>query len=269
MKVTAFNRYYRIFLLRFKASLMSRMAYPLNFFLLLISVVIQSVITIIFVRVVFSFADSISGWTYDQAMIVVASFLLIEGFSWVTTAQFAGIRRNVKIGSFDLILIKPVNTLFLVSVWRSDPEDIMRVVVALGIFISVMGSMHFTAADWLFRLFFYGLTIINGYLILLSLNLMINSLFFWFTEATGINNMFENITRMGQYPTGILYGKIAKFILSFIIPIAFLGTIPANIFIKSNYLTYFIYSLLIMAALLYISLRVFKAGIKAYSSASS
>lgn len=264
-----FNRYISIFLLRAKAGLMSRMLHPLNFLVMVVTVALQGFLTILFVKVIYNYTGSISGWTYNEAMMVVASFLLIEGLIWFTTAQFAGIRKNIKSGSFDHILIKPIKTLFLVSVWRVDVEDVMRVIVALFIFSQVVGSFHFTLLGWVVRTAFYVLTIICGYVISYSLALIVNSLFFWYTEANGINMMLESITRMGQYPTGILYGNAVKFILSFILPITFLGTVPATIFTDDNYVRAFLLSLMVATICFGVALKVFNAGLKAYSSASS
>jgi len=263
------SKYLKIYLIRIRASLMTRMAYPLNFFILIFSVVAQGFISIIFIKVIYSYANSIAGWNYDQAMLVLASFLIVEGLVWITTSFMAGIRKNVLSGTFDRFLIQPVNTLFSVSTWRIDPEDSMRLVIAGYILFSTIERLNLPSLELLQRSWAYILLLFDGYIIFYSISLAINSLYFWYSEISSINNMFESLLRMAQYPTDILYGKFIKIIFSAFFPIAFIATVPAKalIFGPSPWL---LISATCMAIIFFsLSKLIFNAGLKAYSSASS
>ncbi|NTW22154.1 hypothetical protein HGA34_01255 [Candidatus Falkowbacteria bacterium] len=263
------SRYIKIYLIRMRASVMTRMAYPLNFFILTISVIAQGLLSIIFIKVIYKYASNISGWNYDQAMLVLASFLIVEGMMWTTNAYMAGIRKNVLMGSFDRFLIQPLNTLFSVSTWRVDPEDLMRLVIAGYIFASTIGHLHLPAAELLTRGWVYALLILDGYIVFYSLSLAINSLYFWYSEISSINIMFENFLRMAQYPTDILYGKFIKIFFSTIFPIAFMATVPARaLAFGADYLM-LLAATAIALAFFFSARAIFNAGLRAYSSASS
>lgn len=263
------SKYLKIYLIRIRASIMSRMAYPFNFFVMAISVTVQGLLSIIFIKVIFKFADNISGWNYDQAMLVLATFMTVEGLIWITTAFMAGIRKNVLSGSFDRFLIQPVNTLFSVSTWRVDPEDGMRLVIAGFILLTTLNRLELTLIELLMRSWVYLVLIVNGYLVYYSMSLAINSMYFWYSEIGSINIMFENLMRMGQYPTDILYGKFIKTFFSTAFPIAFMATVPAKaLAFGPDYPTLVLATA--VAAIFFIGARmIFNAGLKVYSSASS
>ncbi|NTU98774.1 hypothetical protein HGA64_02080 [Candidatus Falkowbacteria bacterium] len=265
----AYNRYIRIYLQKVKISIMSRMVNPANFFVLLFGVVAQAYISIYFLKVVYGYVENISGWSYEQALLVIASFLFIEGLIWITTAYLSGVRNNVRNGTLDTQLIKPVDSQFLISVWRIDPEDVMRIVVAFIIFLQAAGHFHYSFADWVVRTFFYAILIFDGYVIFYSIALMINSLYCWFTEAGGMHMIFESVIRMSQYPTDIFNQSMVKYLFSSLVPIAFIGTIPAKAIAFGPRFDLMIYANLLAFLLFIISRRVWHAGLRAYSSASS
>lgn len=268
MKATAF-RYIRIYLIRMRASVMTRMAYPLNFFILAVSVIAQGLLSIIFIKVIYKYASNISGWSYDQAMLVLASFLIVEGLMWTTNAFMAGIRKNVLMGTFDRFLIQPVNTLFSVSTWRVDPEDLMRLVIAGYIFTITIGNLGLSSAELLARGWIYAVLIIDGYIVYYSLSLAINSLFFWYAEISSINIMFENFLRMAQYPTDILYGNFIKVFFSSIFPIAFVATVPAKALAFGPNYTLLLTATGVALFFFLAARSIFRAGLRTYSSASS
>ena len=73
-------RIYRIWLMQLYSNIMRRMAYPGNFYLMAIGSLFQMFLSIAFVNIIFSFINNLAGWSYHQALLVVASYMLIEGF---------------------------------------------------------------------------------------------------------------------------------------------------------------------------------------------
>jgi len=70
-------RIYRIWLMQLYSNIMRRMAYPGNFYLMAIGSLFQMFLSIAFVNIIFSFINNLAGWSYHQALLVVASYMLI------------------------------------------------------------------------------------------------------------------------------------------------------------------------------------------------
>lgn len=268
MKASAV-RLIKIFSIRMKANAMARLAYPANFFILLISSFAQTFITVTFVKVIYGFTDQISGWTSDQAILVVATFLLVEAMIWFTAGYLYGIRRNIKEGNFDIFLVQPISPLFSIATWRIDIEDILRIALALSLLTIGMKNYHLGLLNWIVYGAAYIYLLVIAYVIYFCILLLINCAYFWYTEVNNITQVVDSIIRTGQYPTDILAGKAVRLFFSSLIPIAFLATAPAKIFVFGVNYTTLIYGTLIAAALMYATNKIWQAGLKVYSSASS
>ncbi|MDP3043245.1 MAG: ABC-2 family transporter protein [bacterium] len=271
MKLTAvkLKKCVKIWRLSLYNSLMQRMAYRFNFLLMCVGVFLQMILTLIFINVIFGFIDNLSGWTREQALIVVASYMIIEGLMWATCAYLAGISRNIRMGTMDLILIKPMDAQYLVSIWRGDPEDWVRVATALLVFIYAIVNLDIPLAVVLKNLIYYIILMFNAYVIVYSITLILKSFSFWFVEATSLNLFNQAVTRMSQYPTDIFAHKIAKIIFSTVIPLAFIATVPAKILIGGMNLYLFFSSCALAIIFFYSSRKFWLFALKHYSSASS
>jgi ABC-2 type transport system permease protein len=263
------SRIFKIWQLALKNRFMERMVYRLNFFLMTVAVVMQMILTLAFVRVIYGYINNLSGWNYHQALMVAASYMIIEGLLWATCSYLMAITVQVRTGTLDILMVKPMDTQILVSIWQGDPEDWARVVTAIAIFIYVVPGLHLSGMAFAINLGFYLYLIVCAYLILYSITLVIRSLSFWLTDSGNLFYIAESITRMSQYPTDIFFQRFAKIFFSSIIPIAFIATVPAKIFIFGPDWRLMLYATC-LAAIFTASSRMFwKFALKHYTSASS
>lgn len=271
MKLLAvnFKKYALIWRLNLYNALMQRMAYRFNFILMCVGVFLQMFFTLIFVNVIFTYINNLSGWTQGQTLIVVAGYMIIEGLMWATCAYLCGITNNIKTGIMDLIITKPVDTQYLVSVWRGDPEDWVRVATALFVFVYAVLRLDISGFNALKNLFFYAILIFNAYVIMYSITLVLKSITFWSIESMGVNMFNQKITKMSQYPSDIFIHKIIRIFFSTVIPLAFIATVPAKILINGFNLYLFASSCLLAVLFFFISRKFWLYALKHYSSASS
>jgi ABC-2 type transport system permease protein len=245
------------------------MAYRFNFFLIAIAVIIHAGITVIFFRVLFGYVNNIAGWTFDQSMVIVGSFLLVDGLIWTTCAQLTGIPKHIKLGTLDGLIVKPISTQFLVSVFRADPEDWGRVATALFLLTNSAIRLNYGSAEIFSRLPFYLIAIACACVITYSIVAFTRCLSFWFVEAGGTWYICENIIRSAGYPTDIYSHVFVRLIFSTIIPLAFMATVPAKIFIRGFDFWLMLASIALAAIFFYASRRFWKFALRHYSSASS
>lgn len=266
--VYKFKKYLSFFWQIRKSDIMSDMAYPLPFLFKFGTIIFLMFLNIIFINTSFNYIENLSGWNYFQVLGVVGAYTLIDGIMWVLFAQLNAFNNLIKNGDLDWILLKPIDAQFLVSVWRGDIEDLARCVAGLGmVFIALKNTIGFTNV---LNIFLFFVLIIFGTMIIYSLNIFVRSISFWTIDATGAWFMMERITSNSQFPIDIYYHKIVRNTLTFIIPLAFIATVPAKILTNVEIDWKLVGLSLLMATLFFLGSRMFwKFSLKHYSSASS
>ncbi|KKQ81217.1 MAG: hypothetical protein UT03_C0008G0013 [Candidatus Moranbacteria bacterium GW2011_GWD2_38_7] len=262
-----FKKYLQIFLQLQRINLMKRMSYPVSFIMSCSTVLLTMVLSLLFINVSFSFMDNLAGWTYYQMLAVVGSYMIIECIMWAFFGQLNAINFHIMEGTMDGILLKPIDDQFLASFWRGDPEDFMRLIT--GSALVVVSIENTIGLDFL-NLSLFLFLIFNGTVILYSFNLIVRSVSFWVIDGSGLWLLMERVTSNSQFPVDIYYNKIVRGALTYIIPLAFVATVPAKILTNRDIDFQLVELSFVMAIFFFFVSRYFwKFSLKHYSSASS
>lgn len=264
-----FSRIFKIWGLALKNRFMERMVYRFNFFLMAVGVVVQMLLTLAFVRVIYGFIDNLSGWNYDQALLVVASYMIVEGVLWATCAFLYSITLQVRAGTLDILMVKPMDTQLLVSISMGDPEDWARVATAFVVFFYASSALGLSVLAFAVNSMLYLYLIFCACVILYSITLLIRTLSFWLTEGGNLWSIVDTITKTSQYPTDIFFQKFVRIFFSSVIPVAFLATVPAKVFIFGPNLRLILGSTILAIFFFAVSRRFWLFGLNHYTSASS
>lgn len=270
MKALALNikKYWRIFWHLRRMRVMQRMAYNVNFFIMAAGVLLQMVFSVVFVRVLFGFVGNLAGWSYYEALAVVASYMILEGAMWVLCAYLCAVSRLIKEGALDSLLVKPIDAQFLASAWQGDPEDSVRLVSGAAVLLYAWQNLNMPLGQGLINFVFYALLMVCAFFILYSIVLVTRSVSFWVIEAYSLHAIADSITKMSQYPTNIFYHAVVRLVFSTLIPLAFLATVPARIFIRGFDWQSVGASLLVAIVFFYCSRQFWLFALRRYSSAS-
>ncbi|MFH0854834.1 MAG: ABC-2 family transporter protein [bacterium] len=258
------KKYLKIYLHFFKMNILRRMAYRWNFFILMIMIPLHIGIYIFFIKIIYSNLESIAGWDFYHSLLIVASMVFIEATAWATCSFMNELRRYIRDGNLDGVITKPIDAQFLASVSKVDPEDLSRFIIAIGIIIYVLSHIHFSLIDFLLYFFI----LFNGFIIFYSILVLIAVIAFWVVENRALFFISKNIIQISQYPTDI-YTGIMKTVFSFIIPIAFIATVPAKVLSGWYDWKLVMESFIIAGIFFYLSRKFFLFGLRHYSSASS
>jgi ABC-2 type transport system permease protein len=265
--VSSLRKYFRIFLHLQKINTMNKMAYPLSFLALLGTVLLSMLLSILFIKVNFGYVSSIAGWGFYGVLGVVGSYMIVEGVMWVFFSNLNPFTNHIKEGTLDGLLLKPIDTQFFVSFWKGDFEDGVRIVTgSLLIFLAIKNISVFN----FLHLILFLLVLLNGVIILYSFNLFFRCFSFWIIESGGLWLLMERMSSNSQYPVDIYYNKIVRGIFTFVIPLAFVATVPAKILTIERIDNRLLFLSFAMAVVFFLFSRWFwKFSLKHYSSASS
>jgi ABC-2 type transport system permease protein len=241
------------------------MEYLANFVTSVLYSLGQLVGTLFTLKVLYSKGYRFHGWTEDESYLVVALFTLMDG---VTTSalnpNLSKIVAHVQRGSLDFILLKPVDAQFQLSTRNLTPWGFPNILFAFA--LMVYAGMRIGLPAYAYALGV--LPVLLAVVILYSLWFAVGTTTIWFTKIWNATEVLRAFIEAGKYPMGA-YSMGFQFFFTFVLPVAFLTTVPAEI-MRGTRSPLFILVEAALAAALFIGSRLFwKTALRSYTSASS
>lgn len=247
---------------------MRQMAYRPHFFLMVTGKVVRIGLLILFFNALFSQVDRLGSWTYDQVLLLFATFHLVDfiiSFTFHRNLAFA-LPAQVQSGDLDSRMLLPVNLLFLVSLEYIDVQDFLSFLPTLGFAGYVLWRMEIPLTAPGVTL--YLLLVVNAVVFLYAAVLAVASLSFWTTQSRGLARVFDNLMKVGRYPLDIFRGA-ARAVFAYVLPLVLIAQVPTQaltgVLTPGGILFAFSFS----AAALTFSLILWNKGLRTYSSAST
>jgi ABC-2 type transport system permease protein len=217
--------------------------------------------------IIFSNTNNLAGWGPGELITLLGVFrlvnMLMSAVIWPATEKF---NTSVRDGSLDYVLLMPANSLFLVTFARIVVWRIWE--LALAIVLIVYG-VHFSGEviTWQ-NLFYFIVLAVTGALVMYSLWVVLVALTFWFVKFDNNVTIIQALMDSGRYPVSI-YPPWLRMMVTYLIPIAVATTVPVQGLrgeLSGNQVALF---LVIGLAAFLVATRVWRAGVRHYSGASS
>jgi ABC-2 type transport system permease protein len=209
-------------------------------------------------------SENLAGYNSTQAIFFFLTFMVVD-----TTAQFLfrevyKFRSLVVSGDFDLVLVKPVNSLFRVLMGGADVIDLITL-PPLFLGVIYVGSL---LSPTVFQIFLYLILILTGILISTAFHIIVISFGIITLEVDHTIMIYRDVTNMGRFPVDI-YKEPLKSVLTFFIPVAIMMSLPAKALMGLAGLGAVFLAIVISFVFMFVSLRFWNFALKKYSSASS
>ena len=217
--------------------------------------------------IIFNNTETIGGWGLGELIALLGVFRLVNtmmfALIWPNTEKF---NQSIRDGSMDYTILQPVNTMFLVTfsritVWRAWDLFLAIALIVIGI------NMNGDTTAPLQILSFIVLTV-SGAIVIYSLWIVLIALTFWFTKFDNNVTILHALMDAGRYPVTV-YPVWLRILVTFVIPIALATTIPLQGLRGELDIARILMFLGIGIVSFLIASRVWKAGLKQYSGASS
>jgi ABC-2 type transport system permease protein len=260
-------RYLRLFASFFRVSFMSEMAYGVNFFWQLFQSLLNLVISLGGLAVIFSYTTTLGGWRPDEVLALVGVYLLVGGIIGLLIQpgmeQFI---ESVRDGTLDFTLTKPEDAQLIVSIHRVEIWKLIDILLGFGVLIIALVRLGNYIS--LLQAGVFIITLIAGGFIIYSFWLILATLAFWFVRVENILMIFQSMYEAGRWPISLYPGWL-RYGLTFIVPVAFATTIPAEALTgRLNWQT--LVGALMLAAAIFIVARLFwRFGLRHYSGTSA
>jgi ABC-2 type transport system permease protein len=259
--------YLNLFKSYLRVSAMSELQYRANFFIQVFDSLIKLFVGLFGLSLVFSYTDSLGGWSQAELLAVMGVYTLVGGLiRTFIDPNMQRLQEDVQQGTLDYALTKPEDSQLLVSVRETRLWQLTDVALGIGITVFAVWQLReaFAWPQLVAFVFLLGL----GMLMIYCVWLMFTASAFWFVRVGDVFDIFEGMYQTGRYPVGIYPGWLQG-VLTFLVPIAFAITLPSEAL--TNRLTLPSLALAVgMAIVLFMAARLlWRAATRRYSGASA
>jgi ABC-2 type transport system permease protein len=257
----------RLSWLFFRIGALNDLQYRASFWLQLLQSAIQLGTGLAVLGLVFSQTPALNGWSQPALLAVMGVHILMGGvIGALIQPSMERLRQDIREGTFDFVLTKPEDVQVLSSVreiriWQA--VDVVVGLVVLGFAIAQLGSSigALEAAA-------FAVALVLGGLMIYSFWLVVTTVAFWIVRIDEIAELFQGLYQSGRWPVTI-YPEWLRVSLTFLVPIAFAVTVPAQAITQRLTPDVFAVAVGFAIVALVVSRAFFRFGLRHYSGASA
>lgn len=200
--------------------------YRANFMALAMVAFVETLMTILPMLLVFSYADEVSGWSRAESIALVGLFRISLSLHELMASGGAyRLSMDIRRGDLDLILIRPVNAQFYVAFRYVSLPHLVNAIIGMTVFAIGLsqsdirvspGGIAQAAIIFVCGLVLFNAAILGG-----------SYIAFRATTVDGLNWMLLDVAGMGRYPVSF-YPVAVRVFLTGVMPVAFVTTFPIN-----------------------------------------
>src|SRR3954447_1529971 len=247
--------------------LKTRFTYRVDTVIEILSDLLNQAVNLIFILVVFGHTSTLSGWNREE-------IIFIYGFFLVPFALFSAFfniwdfnERYIVKGELDRILTRPIHSLFQIILERLELESLLGAITGLVIMFYAGSRLHLDI-DWYDPILFI-IFVMGGALVYGGIFILLACISFWADARTSLMPMMYNISSYGRYPVNI-YNQLIRFVLTWILPFAFVGVYPASFFLEKQEWYWYSFLTPIIGVIFFIlSVMLWNQGVKKYRGAGN
>ncbi|WP_414541352.1 ABC transporter permease [Nostoc sp. CCY0012] len=259
------GRYWKVLGLFWSTAIAAEMEYRLNFLIATLSSLGNLAGSLFGLFLFYRTGYTFDGWSWEAALIVLGIFTLLQGFAATFLApNLNRIVRHVQEGTLDFILLKPIRSQFWLSTHTLSPWGVPDLIFG-SIIIGYAGrSLDLSINNYLLS----AVPLLFGLAILYSLWFMLGATSIWFVKIYNATEVLRGLLEAGRYPM-IAYPAAYRFFFTFVVPVAFLTTIPAETMLGRGQSNWLIGAAVLAVVLFWVSSGFWRFALRFYTSASS
>lgn len=261
------QRYLRLLRVFYKASILTELEYRANFLMHGFYSIAWTAWVWFGVAIFFQHGSNLAGWSYYEALVVVGLFQifggLIDGF---LRPNIVAVIDHVRKGTLDFILLKPADSQFLVSTRKIIFWKFLDISVGGAVIIFALSRLQIVPSAG--QILLFGVMMLIGIVMLYAVWMTMITTAFWFVRVDNVSELLYTFFEAGRFPIGVFNGVI-RFVLTFVVPIAFMTTFPAAVLLGKLEWDYVWIGMGLAALLFLLSVRFWRYALRFYTSASS
>lgn len=239
--------------------------YRANFVASLLGTLFWIAMALLTIAIFFRHTNRLGGWDYWEVVVLLGIFNALTGVIEAVLRPGVGrLAEEVRNGTLDLVLARPVDAQLFVSFRRLDLWRFTDVVLGLALAewaLVRLGRVP-SAAQLLAFLVAFAAAVAVVYAIWVALM----SLAFWFVAVENLSVLFDAVFEGARYPVSAYPGAL-RFLFVYLIPLAWTTTIPASALVGRLRPEAAIAAALVGAAAIGVSRLLWRTALRRYTSA--
>ena len=259
--------YLRLIRTYYRVSILNELQYRANLAMQIFSSLVQLGIGLAGIGLVFYNTDSLGGWQPAELLVVLGVYTLIAGVarSFIQPNMYE-LMEGIYDGKLDYTLTKPEDSQLLVSITRFQPWRLVDVMVGLVVIGIALNRLDGTVGA--VQGLMFAILLVCGAIIIYCFWISITTPTFWVIRMWEVFEMFEAAYQASRWPVGI-YPTWLQLGLTFIVPVAFAVTVPAQALTDRLTVPILVLALVVTVLALGGSRWVWFRGLKDYSGATA
>ena len=263
--ISKMKKYLHILKLFWSTAIAAELEYRINFAISALSSTGNLVGSLFGLFLFYRNGYSFAGWRWEEAIVVLGIFTILEGFSTTFLApNLSKIVQHVQNGTLDFVLLKPISSQFWLSARSISPWGIPNLFFGCGLLLYAGSKLGLGLSNYFFSL----IPLTFGFISLYSIWFILGATSIWFVKIYNVTEVLHGLMEAGRYPM-VAYPASYRFFFTFVVPIAFLTTVPAETLLGRGEAIWIIGSMFLAIALLYASHQFWRFALRFYTSASS
>lgn len=263
--MAAIDKYHKILRLFWSTAIAAELEYRMNFAIAALSSIGNLIGSLFGLFLFYRSGYTFSGWQWEESVLVLGVFTILEGFSSTFLApNLNKIVSHVQQGTLDFVLLKPISSQFWLSARMISPWGVPNLIFGWGILIYAGNKLGIGFGNYALSL----VPLLCGCVSLYSIWFMLGATSIWFVKIYNVTEVLRGLMEAGRYPMAA-YPAAYRFFFTFIVPIAFLTTVPSEALLGRSEPIWIFGAMGLAIALLYISNKFWQFALRFYTSASS
>jgi ABC-2 type transport system permease protein len=207
----------------------------------------------------------LAGYNFWQIILFYLTFNFIDSATQTLFRAVYQFRQQIVSGNFDLILVKPVNSLFRSLFGWTDLLDLITLLpfmLFIGFILTRISNIT------VMGIILYIALLINSLIIAMSFHIMVLALAVLTTEIDHAIMIYRDISGMGKLPVDI-YRDPLKTAITFFIPVGIMMTFPVKALMGLLSIPAILSAFSINLVILFLSIGMWNYALRKYTSASS
>lgn len=257
----------RLAALHMRLGALHELQYRANFWVQLGNSVIVLATGIVAISLVFYQTDTLGGWNRPELVALMGIHIMIGGvIRTLIQPNVTRLLEEVQEGKLDYALIRPIDSQLLVSVREISLWSIIDVVLGLG--VVTWAALNMAGIVGVPQVLAFLVTALCGVVIMYCIWMAMATITFKLVDIYRSVQVLGGIYDAARWPVSIYPGWL-RGALTFVIPLAFAVTVPAEAVSARLDWSMLVWALVVTTLAATLTRRLWRWGVRGYSGASA
>ncbi|HQR39963.1 MAG TPA: ABC-2 family transporter protein [Blastocatellia bacterium] len=260
-------RYLRLYAHFLRFSVSRAFEFRVDFYFRIVMDCVYYAVNIGFFAILYNKTGLVGGWTESEAYVFVCGFLLVDAINMTVFANNLWLLPLlINKGDLDYYLVRPVSSLFFVSLREFAANSFLNIVIASG--LMVWALRRFPEPLGTVRVVVYLVFLANGVLLTYAIRLAFITPVFWLHSSRGLDELNFSLEHLSERPDQIYAGWVRRILLT-VVPFALVASVPAHVLFEGLTVDRALATAGVSVLFCAAAVLFWRRGLRAYSSASS